>query len=99
MADKRIEVSTVQLKGPLGSSTTDKRVLVSSANLTGPIDKRVIVNQVTLVAPPPDARTRVTQVQLVGPSSPLRPVYMGTTSGWVPVDVYLPVGGVWQKIT
>jgi hypothetical protein len=94
-----IAISTVQLKGPAGSASTDKRTLVSTVNLHGPIDKRAIVSQVTLVAPPPDARTRVSQVQLVGPASSLRPVYYGAATGWVPIDIYLPVNGVWQKIT
>lgn len=92
-------ISTVQLKGPAGSVATDKRTILSRVNLSGTIDKRVIVNQVTLVAPPPDIRVEISRVQLVGVASPLRAVYIGTPSGWVPVDIYIPGSGVWQKIT
>lgn len=99
MADVRIQVSTVQLKGPAGNVTVDKRILVSSVQVHGPIDKRTVVSQVTLVAPPPDKRTEVSQVQLVGPASPLRPVYIGTASGWIPVDWYVAGTSIWQKIT
>lgn len=95
----QIRVSQVTLKGPAGSVTTDKRVVVTQANLHGPTDKRVIISKATLVAPPPDVRVIVSRVRLVGSASPQRPVYYGTTSGWVPVEVYLPIGGVWTKIT
>lgn len=99
MADKRVAVSTVQLKGPAGSVTTDKRLAVTQVNLTGSLDKRLRVSQVTLVAPPLDKRIGVSLVQLVGPASSLRAVYVGTVNGWTPVDVYLPgSNGVWTKV-
>lgn len=98
MADKRLEVSTVQLKGPAGSVTTDKRLVVTQANLHGSTDKRITVSQLTLVAPPPDKRIVVNLVQMVGPASTARAVYYGTASGWEAVDVYLPGPVVWQKI-
>lgn len=98
MADKSTRVSTVQLKGPAGSVTTNPRTYITAVNLHGPVDKRTVITQVTLVAPPKNLRTRITQVQLVGSSSTQRPVYYGSPGGWVPVDLYLPGTSVWIKV-
>lgn len=98
MADKRTEVSVVQLKGPTGSVTTNPRTLVDRVNLYGPVDKRTLVDRVTLIAPPLVSKTLVSRVQLCGPSSGTAPIYYGSPSGWVPLSVYLPSGGVWVKI-
>lgn len=97
MADKRTLVSAVQLKGPAGNVTTDVRLIATQVNLHGSTDKRIRVNQITLVAPPPDKHLSVSMVQLVGPASVSRSVYTRTDHGWVPVDIYLPVNGVWTK--
>lgn len=95
----QVRVHKVALKGPAGSVSTDKRVKVFQVGLHGPQDKRVRVYAARLQAPPADARVKVYRARLVGPNSPMRPVYIGTAAGWVPVDIYLPVNGSWQKIT
>jgi hypothetical protein len=98
MADKRSFVSAVQLKGPLGSVTTDKRTLITWVNLHGSKDVRTIISAVSLEAPPPDKKTYVSSIALVGPQSTPHVAYYGTTAGWMPVDLYLPGANVWTKI-
>lgn len=96
----QVQLSRFNLKGPTGSATTNKRVIVSRANIHGPIDKRVRISAVSLVAPPKEARVIITAAHLVGASSALRPLYYGSPSGWVPIDVYVPgTNGTWTKVT
>lgn len=92
-------ISAVQLKGPAGNTTVDKRTKIAQLNLHGPKDIRTLITQVTLVAPPPDKRTRISRVHLAGPTSSTRPAYVGTSNGWIAVEVYLPINGAWTKVT
>lgn len=96
----KVALTRVNLKGPAGSApAADKRVKISRVDVHGPVDKRVVIPKVTLRAPPPSLHVRISQVHLVGPASPLRPVYYGTNNGWVAIDVYVPNGAVWKKVT
>lgn len=99
MADKRVKISRVNLKGPAGNSTTDKRVKITRLNLHGSTDKRAKITRLKLDHPPLDKRVVITELKLVGASSVAPPVYRDTPTGWQPVVVYMPNGTNWEAIT
>lgn len=99
MADKRVKISRIALKGPAGNITTDKRVKITRIALHGSQDKRVKITRIALDHVPFDKRVKITRIALVGPSSVAPPVYRDTPTGWQPVVVYMPNGTNWEAIT
>lgn len=93
-----VSIGSARLKGPAGNTTTVKRAFISQAFLHGPSNKLVFISQAKLVPPSTDKHVAISQVKLVGPNSPEPSVYIGTASGWVPIE--LAFGGVtlWEQI-
>lgn len=94
----QVRIAQSHLFGPAGNATTDKRVRIAQSHLDGTLDKRVRIAMSGLEQSTLDVRVRIAQSYLQGTSSPPAVAYYGTSSGWVPVSIYLPGNGSWTKI-